>query len=217
MTENDNSTPNAQDIIRLAQDDPEVARNMATALAEVAPEQAAAAAAEVAPKRAAAAAARAAPEQAAAAAAEVAPERAAAAAMKAAPNEKVDDIVRAMLDAAPRGYEKSIATNAMEGLYLGDKKDIVQAGLEALTPAAARSIDYTKLQEHLAKSNNRWLTAALVFATILALFTFVILVTISGAISQEKGIVAAFAQEWLTIIVTIAAALAGYCLGRKHG
>jgi hypothetical protein len=136
--------------------------------------------------------------------------------MKAASNEKVDDVVRAMLDAAPRGYEKSIATSAMEGLYPEDKIDIVEAGLEALTPEAARSINDVELQKRLVENNNKWLTAALVFASILALFTFVILVTVTSVISQGKELATAITQEGLTIVITVAAALAGYCLGRRH-
>jgi hypothetical protein len=50
MAENDNSTRSVDDIRSLAQDDPEVARNLATMLAEVAPERAAAAAVRAAPE-----------------------------------------------------------------------------------------------------------------------------------------------------------------------
>src|SRR5215217_4702711 len=66
MVEDDNRTPSIDDIMRAAQDDPEVARNLAAALAEIAPKRAAAAAAEVAPAQAAAALAEIAPERSAA-------------------------------------------------------------------------------------------------------------------------------------------------------
>src|SRR5215203_4834107 len=157
MTENDNSTLRVDDIMRAAQDDPELARNLAAALAEFAPEQAVAALAEVAPKRAAAAAARAAPKRAAAAAAEVAPEEAAAALGEAAPDkardiaagvvytlsskDKKDSTVELAQTIPSDTLEaKEVAHEMVAFLPQVDKKSIANDALEDLSPGNKKDV-----------------------------------------------------------------------------
>src|SRR5215210_487329 len=111
MAEKDIRTLSEDDIMRAAQDNPELARNLAAALAEFAPEQAAAAAAEVAPEEAATAAAEVAPAQAAAALAEVAPERTAA---------------------GPPGVQRSLALLRLEKYATDDVQKAVVAQLNLL-------------------------------------------------------------------------------------
>jgi len=147
MVEDDNTTPIVDDIKRLAQDDPEVARTMAAALAEVAPKQAAeaaaqvapeqavAAAAKVAPKRAAAAAARAAPKQAAEAAAQVAPEQAAEAAAEVAPAQAaaaLADVAPAQAAGASPGAQRTFALLRLEKYASDDVQKAVVAQLNLL-------------------------------------------------------------------------------------
>src|SRR5215203_3193338 len=162
MTENDNSTLRVDDIMRAAQDDPELARNLAAALAEFAPERAAAASARSAPEEAAAALGEAAPDKARDIAAGVVytlsskdKKDSTVELAQTIPSDTLEakEVAHEMVAFLPQVDKKSIANDALEDLSPGNKKDVVNEVLKALPAEVARSIGNTEFQKTMHESN----------------------------------------------------------------
>jgi hypothetical protein len=212
MTESDNSTPSVDDFKRSAQGDPEAARNLAAAAAQVAPEQTAAAFAKAAPDKAKDIAAGAAHTLSSEDKKDVAVGLAQTIPADTPEAKEVADEAVAPL---PQVSKMSIATDTAVALSPDRKKDVVTEVLKTLPAEAARSIDSAELQQTMKDSNRRWISIVSISVTLLVLFTLIILVIITAFVSQEKEVAAAISQELLTVGITVAAAIGGYVVGKK--